>query len=509
MYRRIVYPLFGVLVFAVQPSFAQNPTPTLMSPQVAPEIEAKVWLNPQPARLYPKSVYALVAFWSDSRPLPPKILKSVDDLYRRYGDGRLMVVGLSEDKAKRIEQLVRREKVKFQIGAESPSAEKFGLKETPAVVLIDLRAREIRWKGEGEQLNASALREGVSTVLGDPEGHDRSARLAEEEAANRNLISSRGVEAETAVSNVTAQILAETTQQPWVEPEDLATLDDFYDRNLPSDPDHPAAPSENLARMYAMGADGDSGYGGLYKSGRLSDSAKAYVRERLLSMAQDDPDPSNRINAVGTIGRQIGGDAGGMCDEMRAMRDAEPEPAVRGIWNSTIDHVDRSPSPEVQARRNRPTNANKLRRMMHNEAHRNPGRWSDAQAYYETRLQRSTAQLLADYRSFSDTQDEVQRENAVLKRSFAIDTIAERIDDGKTNDDPSLATELFQTLGGESDYAIRSHTVQALASMGKRASPGERQQIISWLKQYLPAESDPYAARPAVEQAIEDLKAIR
>ena len=109
--------------------------------------------------------------------------------------------------------------------------------------------------------------------------------------------------------------------------------------------------------------------------------------------------------------------------------------------------------------------------------------------------------------SFPDAEDEALRENAVLKRSFSIETIAERSEQGKTADFPGLATGLLGTLGGESDYLIRTNMVEALLSLAKRASPNERQQIVSGLERYLPAESDPYLARPMVEQAIEDLRA--
>jgi hypothetical protein len=485
---------------------AQVPAPSFWSSDVVPEIEAKVWLNPQPARLYPKSVYALVVFWSSTSPLPAPMVKSVNDLHLRHRDGRLMVVGLSEDKAKRVEQVLRRDKIKFKVGAESRSAKKFGVTETPAVVLVDLKSREIRWKAQGAQLEAQTLRRAVTDLLGDPEGHDRSARLAAEEDANRSLAATRGAAAEVEVATITEEILSDTAEQPWIEPEDLAALDEFYERHLPSDPDRPGARSENLARMYAMGQDGDKGYGGLYKSGRLSDASKAYVRERLLSIAQEDP--SQRQSTLNTLRLQVGADASDALDEMRAMRAAEPDRWVRAAWDQTIDSLDPSPSPEVQARLHRPKHAWQLGRMLKNEANPRESRWSDAQAYYETRIQRSTAELLADYRSFSDSEDEALRENAVLKRSFSIETIAERSEQGKTADVPGLATGLLETLGSESDHLIRTNMVEALLSLAKRASPNERQQVVSGLERHLPAESDPYLVRPMVEQAIEDLRAI-
>lgn len=505
MCRRIVHALFAVGLVTALPSLAQGPAPTSGSPDVVPEIEAKVWLNPQPAHLYPKSVYALVVFWSARSPLPTPIVKAVNDMHRRHRDGRLMVVGLTDDKAKRVEQFLRRDKIKFKVGAESSSAKKLGVTETPAVVLVDLKAREIRWKAQGAQLEAPALRRAITDLLGDPEGHDRSARLADEEGADRRLIATRGAAAKAEVATITEQVLSETAQLPWIEPEDLATLDEFYEGHLPSDPDRPDATSEKLARMYAMGQDGDSGYGGLYKSGRLSDSAKAYVRERLLSMAQEDP--SARRNALTTLRLQVGADASDAWDRMRAMRAAEPDRWVRAAWDGTLDPLDPSPSPEVQARLNRPKHSWQLGRMLSHESDPKASRWSDAQAYYETRLQRSTQELLADYRSFPDSEDEALRENAVLKRSFSIETIAERSERGKTADFPGLATELLQTLGSESDHYIRTNTVEALRSLAKRATPNERQQIVSGLERYLPAESDPYLARPMVEQAIEDLRA--
>lgn len=434
------------------------------------------------------------------------MVKAVNDLQRRYRDGRLMVVGLCEDKAKRVEQYLRQKKIKFKVGAESRSAKKFGVAEAPAVVLIDLKARESRWSAQGSSLVAEALRRAVTDLLGDPEGHDRSSRLAGEEVADRNLIAARGAAAEVEVSAITEEVLSETAEQLWIEPEDLAVLDDFYERHLPSDPDGPAARSENVARLYAMGEEGDVGYGGLYKSGRLSESAKAYVRDRLLSIAQEDP--SVRQSALGALRRQVGTDARDALDEMRAMRTAEPDRWVRAAWDMTIDRVDPSPSPEVQARLHRPKNATQLRRMLRNESAPNASRWSDAQAYFETVAQRSTQELLADYGSFHDAEDEPLRENAALKRSFSIDTIAARIEEGKTADVPGLSTGLLQTLGGESDAVIRMTTVEALQALARQASLTERQQIVSGLERHLAVELDPYFAKPTVEQAIEDLRAM-
>lgn len=506
MFRKCVLTSFGAVLIAALPCLGQTPAPSIGSMDFVPEVEAKVWLNPQPAQLYARPQYALVVFLSSRSPLPPPVLSAVNDLQRRYRNGRLLVVGLSEDKAKRVEEDLRRGKIKFKVGAESRSAKKFGVTEAPAAVLVDLKSREMRWNAQGAQLEAKTLRKAVTEFLGDPEGHDRSERLAEEESADRSLVAARGAAAESEIATITDQVLSETAQQPWIEPEDLAALDEFYERHLPSDPDRPGARSENTARMYAMGEDGDVGYGGLYKSGRLSDFAKAYIRERLLSIAQEDP--SERQSALSTLRRQVGADASDAWDAMLAMRAAEPDRWVRASWDMTIDAVDPSPSPEVKARLERPINAPRLRRLLNNSPDPTATRWSDAHAYLETVTQRSTQQLLDDYAGFSDNEDEQQRENAVLKRSFAMDTIAVRIKPDITTTVSGLPSRLLQNLGSESDPTTRVTIVRALQSIAQQTVPEEREQIIGGLERQLAHERDPYNAKPTVEQAIEDLKKL-
>lgn len=509
MHKRAMAVIF--LTFIMTPatrSMAQDRTSTPPYPDLVPELEARGWLNPQPAQLYARPQYALVVFLSCGSPLSTPMRNAINELQRRYHGGRLMLIGLSEEKIKPVDQYLRREKIKFKVGAESRSAKKFGVAQVPAAILVDLKTREVRWRAEGPELETKSLQKAIREFLGDPEGLDRSARLSAEEANDRSLVAAHIAAGEAEVSGITEQVLTETSEQEWIEPEDLAVLDDFYEGHLPSDPLVPGATSETSARGFAMGLEGDTGYGGLYKSGRLSEAAKAYVRDRLLSIAQDDPSTSARMSAMQTIRRQIGTDAGDSLDAMRAMRNAEPDRWVRASWDMTIDAADRSPSPEVQARLHRTQNATQLRRMLRKDPNPNASRWSDAQNYLETVSQRSTESLLADCHSFSDSEDDALRENAVLKRSFAISTVAGRIEEGKDLDVPGLATGLLQTLGAESDPVIRMSTVEALQSLAKQVSTSERQQIASGLEQFLPAESDPYFARPMVEEAIEDIKKL-
>lgn len=470
----------------------------------AVEISAEAWFNPQPVFVLTQPRLILLAFWSVESRESRALVKPLTELQRAYKKGELQVVGLTEDDVKIVERTLPRWGIRYKVGAGSRAGKAYRIKVTPSLVLVDLRERRVCSRMGGREIDMKGLRSTIHELLGSPEGVSRSLQMTTEERGDQNLFYARIGTASGQVSEIVAGILAARPDDEPVQPGDLSALDEFYAANLPSDPDQPAAPSENTARELALGSgDGSTGYAALFKSGRLSDETKQAVLERVLSIASQDV--YSRLDALDVLRniRPVGDE--NVLSALRKMRDVEGDPIVRGALDQTIDRL----NPAIpEATRNNQHGAaiplrNKLRKL--DEAGSAP--WARGAAYAKSASEKQTRQLVDDYWANAGSEADPDRDNKLLCRLTGVDQLERRFSSDGTDSDRNYARDnLLDMLSLESDLGIRWSIVGALRSMGQHGEPADRDLIRKALQNRLESEPDAYFVRPRLEQAIGELQ---
>lgn len=494
--RKMNRTLRLLVVLAIPAAHASAPP----AEDVAPEIHAERWLNPPPIRLYVQPKLYLLLFWeSESRELTT-FVGPLNRLHRQYADGRLMIVALTGESPRDAERAIRRHRMAFPVGAESRSARSYGVTRFPTLVIVD-HSKRIPWRANAGEFDEAALRRTIESVLGRPSGLDRSRSRSIEEAADASLIQARTQEAERRIRETVERILASSTEP--IGPEKLREIDDFYEQFLPSDPAHPAAPSENAVRSLALGADGATGFGALFKSGKLNDQAQAAVRDRLLSIAEDDE--YARLDAVAALGRFAKPGDEVVRNGLGDLLAREPDPFVRGAIRQSMDRLDPTiPEADKALQHGR---AIPLRNKLRNSTDADTGPLAEACRYAQEINSRSSRQLVTDYGELLRNRARAEDENALLMRLSAMEEIARRVSRPDPEIEPAaLRSPLTDALGAEPDLGIRWSIVGALRALALNAASGERPAILLALEEHLNTETDGYFVRPRIEQALDELR---
>lgn len=483
---------------------AQGPVAELDASDRARDIDAKVWFNAQPVRLFEPPNIALIHFWSVRSAEEPKFSNLLNRLQERYADRRLLIIGLTEDDRKQAERFIRRRSAKYKIGAESESQRRYQVRDLPAFFLINLKEQRILWHKEGKSITPEDVTQAVSAYLGQADGADRSARLAQEEESDRSLIQARAANAEEALAGSVNELLTGPVERA-IEPEDLAPITDFYEIHLPSDPDGPDAVSEIQARALALGFGDESGLGKLAASGRLSEEARLEVQDRLLSALSEDPSPNVRMWGAVSLGRFVGrpGD-NELLSSLKQLQKSEADEMVKGRLQEAIDRIDPSAPAAIKQSLNRPS-AYGLRRELANNAEKASTRWADANGYLKTVGGKPTAQLLSEYWSMPDGSTDSERENAVIKRNAAIGEVHARITKLTATEQVNVHADLVRMLSNESDFATRRDlaiTLWDLAKTSKNCAP----QIVNELQAHLNVETDAHLVKPTITLILDDLR---
>jgi hypothetical protein len=257
-----------------------------------------------------------------------------------------------------------------------------------------------------------------------------------------------------------------------------------------------------------LGMDQDVGYGKLFASGRLTDAARASIRERVLEMAAKDPFQSVRITAANALRRFVG-EAGdqALLAGLREIHAGEPEPLVRAALDHAIEDLDPA-SAAKRTEASKRVHAGRLRRMLRESSDPASSPWADAHAYIQSAPQRTTDQLLTDYAAFPDpVGDEVRQQNAALKRGEIVSQLSDRLFRGEISDLRRLQDAMTRALAEEPDAYLRGHVAwDLLKEIAERGGRGMRAEIVELFEQRLPSEPDRYA-RAKMELALTELKA--
>jgi len=496
--------VMSVALLVSTSAFAQGQSP-LEAKDRPPPVRAGEWINAQPFDFYEPTQAVLLEFWSVRSPACRTLVKPLNRLRAKYGL-RLSIIGVTENKAREVQWYIKRQGPRYKIAAESDAARTYKVDMFPTVVLIDTRERRIVWRESGDDATPKSIRKAVKALLGDPDGADRSARKFAEEQADRSLLGERMQRAGEHVDEIVVDILARLGEGELSEPQDLYSLEDFYDQNLPPDLRDPKqSRSEGWARSLVAGY--DSGYGSLIQSDRLSADAKAYAFDQLFSIAEFDWAPT-RGEAVQTLRRLIGENAAPeMLDRLRHLLARETHPNTKGILRLAIDQG--NPETATAAKAILKTRvAGRLFREFHNEKDPSAGRWADAHAYTQTISDRDTTRLLGDYQAFRGGDDDLSRENAIIKRDAALSEIGNRIVREEIADTHAVQSSMIEALSSEEDPGLRGDIGELLWTLGGRIGEEDRGRIIEALEAQLAVEPERYYTGPNLEFYINELRAM-
>jgi|GEM_PF-3141492 len=461
------------------------------------EIRAECWFNAQPVRLFDPPRLVLLEFWSVRSRESRRFASSLDKLHQFFKDKGLLVVGLSSDECRYTENLLRHEKITYKMGGESDSAKKYGVEQFPTVVLIDVAKQKVVERWAGKEVSVEAVAKAVRNILGPPRGTSPGG-LTHEGASVMHAIAA---DAGANIADITENILATEGE---IGAESLEPLERFYQANMLDDPTREDAEARGarIARMSILGLDGDVGYAKLLSTGRLSEAGKAAVRDRVLEMAANDPNPGVRVMAIGALRKNLGqpGDPV-LLDALRRMRASETD----SILQAGLDHAIRELDPATREKtlsHNTRTLARELMRSPDPMA--TP--WAEAYAYIQSKTQRSVPELLQDYETFVDpSDDEIGRQNATLKRTVAIDEILTRVERGEVQDLRDLENNVGRSLPREPDEWVRLRQIGLLNVIAERGGRALRAEVMELFKKELSTDTSGYD-RAAMEVYLEDLK---
>lgn len=118
---------------------------------VAPDIEAKEWLNSEQAISLPemKGMVVVLFFWVSFHSGGQSMMTLINLVENSPGFGKprgVFVVGLTEADRKRTESVLKEEKAFFPVGVESSSPKDYGISSFPRVVIIDPEGK-VAWTG--------------------------------------------------------------------------------------------------------------------------------------------------------------------------------------------------------------------------------------------------------------------------------------------------------------------------------------------------------------------------
>ena len=98
------------------------------------ELQAKAWFNSPSIRVPDDRTYVILFFTTFQDQGVEPLIAKLNKLHRR---GDTVVVGLSPESKERVEKFIEKRKVRFTVGARSPTYKEFGIKRFPRVVVLE------------------------------------------------------------------------------------------------------------------------------------------------------------------------------------------------------------------------------------------------------------------------------------------------------------------------------------------------------------------------------------
>ena len=139
-----------VALMAVAATAAAPPQPGLVG-KAAPEISAKYWINTPPLTLAGlRGKIVVVEFWATWCPPCRKSIPHLIELYKKYADKGVAIIGLTNEPQEKVEPFVKELGMTYAVGGGSNSGGAYGVTGIPTAFLVDTKGQVV-WQGHPMQ----------------------------------------------------------------------------------------------------------------------------------------------------------------------------------------------------------------------------------------------------------------------------------------------------------------------------------------------------------------------
>jgi thiol-disulfide isomerase/thioredoxin len=117
--------------------------------KAAPEISAGSWFNndgKQVSLADLKGKVTVVEFWATWCPPCRKSIPHLNKLHKKYKDKGVVIIGLSNEKSDKIKGFVKKQDMKYIVGAGSKSGRAYGVRGIPTAFIIG-KDGKLLWQG--------------------------------------------------------------------------------------------------------------------------------------------------------------------------------------------------------------------------------------------------------------------------------------------------------------------------------------------------------------------------
>ena len=134
--------------------------------KTAPEINAGSWYNADGKKVSLadlKGKVTVVEFWATWCPPCRKSIPHLNKLHKKYKDKGVVIIGLSNEKSDTVKKFVKKQNMKYIVGAGSKSGGTYGVSGIPTAFIIGADGT-LLWKGHPMNGMDAALEKAVKSV---------------------------------------------------------------------------------------------------------------------------------------------------------------------------------------------------------------------------------------------------------------------------------------------------------------------------------------------------------
>ena len=138
--------------------------------KAAPEIKAGSWYNNSDKAVSLadlKGKVTVVEFWATWCPPCRKSIPHLNKLHKKYKDKGVVIIGLSNEKSDTVQKFVKKQDMKYIVGAGSKSGRAYGVKGIPTAFIVGPDGK-LLWQGHPMNGLDAALEKAVKAIKSVP-----------------------------------------------------------------------------------------------------------------------------------------------------------------------------------------------------------------------------------------------------------------------------------------------------------------------------------------------------